>query len=106
MIPMPDTDGRGDIPWDQCMESMRVLESRHVMSLLVYLGEQGPTPKMDIYNTISRGANMSDKLEALMSMGIIRMEKANKTMVSLTDTGETIAGHLRAVMDVLVRQGD
>ena len=85
---------------------MRILESNHVMSLLIYLDEKGPTPKMDIYRYIARGPNMSDKLDALESMGIIRMEKTNKTLVSLTDRGGTMAGHLRAVMDVLIQQGD
>lgn len=84
------------------MESVRVLESRHVMSLLVFLRDKGPTNKMDIYESVARGPNMSEKLDALESMGILRMEKGGKTMVSLTETGEEVADHFKVVMSLMV----
>ena len=49
---------RNGVTWERCMESVRILESSHVMSPLVYLKEQGSTPKMDVYRYISRGPNM------------------------------------------------
>ena len=84
------------------MESMGILESSHMMSLLIYLKEMGPTTKMDVYQYISRGPNMCNKLDTLESMGIIRMEKLGKTTISLTGKGETIADHLKAVMDLII----
>ena len=36
------------------MESIRILESRYVMSLLVFRRDRGPTNKMDIYETVAR----------------------------------------------------
>ena len=97
-----ETNNQKVVPWGRCMESIRILESRHVMSLLVFLRDRGPTNKMDIYETVARGPNMSEKLEVLESMGILRMEKSGKTIVSLTETGEEVADHLKAVMSLMV----
>ena len=106
MIVMPDTTNQNDIRWDQCMGSLRILESSHMISLLIYLREMGPSTKMDIYRSVARGPNMSERLGTLESMGIIRMERSGKTIVSLTETGEEVADHLRAVMYLIVGTED
>ena len=106
MIVMPETDDHGAVLWNRAMESMRAMESSHVMSLLVYLKEMGPSTKMDIYRCVARGANMSEKLVTLESMGIVRMEKSGKTIVSLTEAGEEVAEHLRSVMHLIVGSED
>lgn len=103
MIVMPDTTNQNDIRWDQCMGSLRILESSHMISLLIYLREVGPSTKMDIYHSVARGPNMSEKLSILESKGIIQMEKKGRTTVYLTDKGEKVADHLRAVMDLILR---
>ena len=106
MIVMPETGDRGAVLWNRAMESMRVMESSHVMSLLVYLKEMGPSTKMDIYRHVARGSNMPEKLVTLESMGIIRMEKSGKTIVSLTEAGEVVAKHFRSVMYLIVGSED
>ena len=106
MIVMPETNNRETVLWNRAKESMRVMESSHVMSMLIYLKEMGPSTKMDIYRHVARGSNMPDKLVTLESMGIIRMEKLGKTTISLTEAGEEVAEHLRSVMYLIVGSED
>ena len=48
------------------------LDQRHLMSIILFLHENGPSGKMEIYDAVSRNASMPKRLGALMELNIGR----------------------------------
>ena len=66
------------------------LEEKHLMSMLMYLREKGPSRKTDIYDAVSTNPRMTLKVERLEAMGLISTEYNNalrSTVVTLTEEG-------------------
>ena len=79
-----------------------VLDTRHTMGIILFLHENGPSRKVDIYENVSRNANMPDKLEALMDTGIIEATPSvNGVTLALTDSGTAVANMLLSIESVL-----
>lgn len=72
-------------PEERAIES---LDQRHLMSIILFLHENGPSKKMEIYEAVSKNANMPRRLESLMVMNIL---DTDGRVFSLTDVGENIA---------------
>ena len=80
------------------------LEEKHLMSMLMYLREKGPSRKTDIYDAVSTNPRMTLKVERLEAMGLISTEYNNAlrpTVVTLTEEGRQVADHLAAVDSIL-----
>ena len=80
------------------------LEEKHLMSMLMYLREKGPSRKTDIYDAVSTNPRMTLKVERLEAMGLISSEYNNalrSTVVTLTEEGRQVADHLAAVDSIL-----
>ena len=80
------------------------LEEKHLMSMLMYLREKGPSRKTDIYDAVSTNPRVTLKVERLEAMGLISTEYNNalrSTVVTLTEEGRQVADHLAAVDSIL-----
>ena len=84
--------------------TLEILESKHVISILMYLDEMSPVLKSDIYNNLSRSATMAEKIEDLRKIGRVDVywtAKANTNVVVITDKGRRIAGMFREILDLV-----
>ena len=77
------------------------LEEKHLMSMLMYLREKGPSRKTDIYDAVSTNPRMTLKVERLEAMGLISTEYNNALRSTLTEEGRQVAEHLAAVDSIL-----
>ena len=80
------------------------LEEKHLMSMLMYLREKGPSRKTDIYDAVSTNPRMTLKVERLEAMGLISTEYNNalrSTVGTLTEEVRQVADHLAAVDSIL-----
>ena len=80
-----------------------VLEGRHMISVMVYLLDHDGCRKSDIYQDISRSPRFPDKLELLESNGLITMRPVTRdsVLISLTELGEEVALHLKAIGELM-----
>ena len=49
----------------QDSEGVRIFEEKHMISILLFIYENGPSRKMDIYDNVSKNPRMPDKIEKL-----------------------------------------
>ena len=81
--------------------SIKVLEDKHKISILLYLYENGRKKKSDIYKNISTNANMALKLEELANQNLITLDyrrfENNVTYVELTELGKLVAKKLEEI---------
>jgi len=83
------------------------LEGKYMMALLIYLDRMSPVLKSDIYNDISRSGRMTDKLNDLLSMGLIEMYRTGRTdskVIVITDKGRKVAGIISEMIGII--EGD
>ncbi len=79
---------------DVLKQGARILEGRHMISIMIYLGENDGCKKTDLYGAISNNPRMPDKLDRLESCGLIRQEPAEgsrATRIFLTPMGSEIS---------------
>lgn len=82
--------------------SLDVLESKHVITTILYIRAYGPCRKIDIYRDVSRNANMVQRLKELESLGIIGIDcSSGMSKIDLTDKGRNIADLLDIVSRAL-----
>ncbi len=78
------------------------LDSKHTMAMILYLGEEGPSKRMEIYEHVSRNMTMPDKIEILLDRGVLMETPTQEGMkLSLTEAGIQIAEHLRRIESCL-----
>lgn len=74
------------------------LDSRHLMSIIMFLGDNGPSRRTDIYEGVSRNANMPTKIGALIELGLVERGGTKDVPVfSLTPAGSAVADHLSSI---------
>lgn len=81
-------------------EGVIALEEKHMISVLMFLGANGPSTKIDIYEGVSSNPRMPDKLNHLEEMGLISQEMdmtTRSTIVTLTPAGEQVASLFVAI---------
>ena len=84
--------------------SLSVMESKHMLSIIVYLDRMSPVLKSDIYNDISRCSNMADKLEDLRSLGLLEIYntgRTNSNVVMITEKGRKVAESIKEIIELL-----
>ena len=78
------------------------LDQRHMMSVLLYLLDNGTSIKTDIYNNISRNSNMSQKIDRMVDLGLVTTTlSVHGVYVDLTFKGSQVAMKLRSVEEML-----
>lgn len=86
-------------------DGVSVFEEKHMISILKYLGSNGPSRKIDIYDNVSSNPRMPDKLNHLEEIGLINQNMdmtSRSTIVSLTLAGEQVASLFVAIDKCLV----
>ena len=79
-----------------------ILDSRHVMSLILYINEYGPSRRIDIYDNVSRNSNMPDKIGIMKEWGLIEeVPTVDGMLLGLTDSGMAVANMLLSIESVL-----
>lgn len=74
---------------------IRVLCDAHVIPMLMFLRENGPSTKTAIYTAVGRSANMPAKIDRMRVAGLITVnEVGNSEVVGLTDLGGSVADSL------------
>jgi len=84
--------------------TLEKLEGKHVMSMILFIDSMSPVVKSDIYNSISRSANVVSKLEDLQDMGLIEMYhtgRTNMSVIVITDKGKRVASIIRQMIDTI-----
>ena len=86
---------------------LTILEGKHVMSTIVFLAENGPCMKSDIYAGVSRGNRMPDKLDSLRQLGLVDYGGPSdaRPTIGLTELGAEVASMLHAI-DLAIRNRD
>ena len=78
------------------------LEGPNGLRLFLYLDENAPVLKTDVYRDISKSPKMKDRLERMQELGLIEMRYAgrvNATVVMMTPKGKAIARRVRWILD-------
>lgn len=77
---------------DTNSDGFLILEERHMISIIMYLGANDGCKKTDLYRNISKNPRMPEKLDALQSAGLIvqELEGVQKTRLFLTPMGKQV----------------
>ena len=72
-----------------------LIDNRHMMSVLLYLLENGQCNRTSIYNSISRNSNMPQRLDRMVDLGLLTSSASiHGIFMDLTERGRYIAEHL------------
>ena len=75
-----------------------LLDSKHLMSTLLYINDNGPCRKIQLYDNVSRNVNMPKKFQSLIDMDLIAMDSTPEgQFFSLTETGRIVAHNLSMI---------
>ena len=78
------------------------LDSKHMMSVILYIHEGGPCRRTDIYQNISRNSNMPQKINSMIERNImVERSTQNGLMLELTASGHIIAEYLRGIESLI-----
>lgn len=81
-------------------DGVTAFEEKHMISMLMFLGANGPSRKIDIYEGVSSNPRMPDKLNHLEEIGLVTQEMdvvTRSTIVTLTPVGEQVASLFVAI---------
>ena len=72
-----------------------LIDNRNMMSVLLYLLENGQCNRTSIYNSISRNSNMPQRLDRMVDLGLLTSSASiHGIFMDLTERGRYIAEHL------------
>ena len=78
----------GDRPID-------TLDNKHMMAVMLFLLENGPSNRTEIYTNVSRNSNMPSRLDRMVDMGLLTSNiSIHGIYMGLTSPGRYIAEHL------------
>lgn len=84
------------------MEGVRILESRHMVSILLFLRGSGPVQKMEIYENVSTNPRIPDKLKVMEDAGLLTETTDGRTKtITLTEKGLRVATILEKLDEVI-----
>ena len=84
---------------------IRVLCDMHVIPMLMFLRENGPARKTDIYGAVGRSANMPSKIRRLEDAGLVTVDVVGiSEVVALTDLGGSVADVLLRIEGMMALQ--
>ena len=75
-----------------------VLCDAHTIPMLMFLRENGPSRKTDIYSAVGRSASMPQKIDRMVSAGLAEVSVVGiSEIIGLTELGRSVAGRLREI---------
>lgn len=79
-----------------------ILSQRHMLALILYIERMQPVLKCDIYNDISRGAGMAEKINDLHRLiEVYQTARYNSNIIVLTDKGRRTAENIRQMVGTI-----
>ena len=91
-----------------CAPRVAILEEKHMVSILLYLMDNGGCTKSQLYGSISRGTRMPEKLDILEVAGLIIQDSSiqyRTVRLWLTELGKDVCRELSAIEGMLERRG-
>lgn len=79
------------------------LEGPNGLRLLLYLDENAPVLKSDIYSHVSKSGSMLKRIDRMKELGLIDVRYTgylNSYMVSLTVKGKAVVRRIRSLVEV------
>lgn len=84
---------------------IRVLCDMHVIPMLMFLRENGPARKTDIYSAVGRSSNMPAKIRRMEDAGLVTVDVVGiSEVVALTDLGGSVADVLLRIEGMMAPQ--
>ena len=84
---------------------IRVLCETHTIPMLMFLGDNGPSPKTAIYSAVGRNANMPMKIDCMREAGLVTIDVIGiSEVVGLTDLGRSVAERLADIDSMMASQ--
>ena len=81
---------------------IQMLADTHIIPMLLFLYENGPSTKTEVYKAVGRSANMPAKIDRLREAGLVTVEVVGiAEVVDLTGVGDRIA-EILADVDALM----
>lgn len=83
------------------MAPINVLESKHLLSILLFVNEHGPCWRVDIYENVSWNMNIPKKIALLEEIGLFFVDEDNHNSISLIESGRLVAFQLGTVESIV-----
>lgn len=83
---------------------MDLIESKYVLSMILYLDKMSPVLKSDLYHDIARGSGMLNKIDDLRDLGILEIyctARTNTNVIVITEKGRMVAGKIRDLIEYI-----
>ena len=80
---------------------IKALEEKHILSTILFLGENGVTSKTTLYENVSKNPRMPDKLCELEKVGLLNVRSGYPTSIELTSKGKAVYEFLREIEDIV-----
>ena len=77
----------------------------HTIPMLMFLRENGPSRKTDIYSAVGRSASMPQKIDRMVSAGLAEVSSVGiSEIVGLTELGESVSKKLGEIDSLMLEQ--
>ena len=84
-----------------------ILEERHMISILMFLGENNGCTKSELYRGVSSNPRMPEKLDILESAGLLTQQSeagSRAVRLFLTEPGSKVCSELERINSVMPEQ--
>lgn len=83
-------------------ERLTILESKHVISMIIFIRDTDGCKKIEIYQNVSRNAKMAEHIRTLQDMDVIEtFVRDGSSVIGLTEKGRMIADLLKQISDLI-----
>ena len=79
---------------------INILESKHLLSILLFVNEHGPCRRVDIYKNVSWNTNIP-KIALLEEIGLLIVDGDDRNSISLTESCRLVAFQLGIVESII-----
>ncbi|WP_400201740.1 hypothetical protein [Candidatus Methanarcanum hacksteinii] len=76
------------------MASINVLESKQLLSILLFVNEHGPCWRVDIYENVSWNTNIPKNIALLEEIRLLFMDEDDRNSISFTESGRLVGFQL------------
>lgn len=80
---------------------INVLESKHLLSILLFVNEHGSCRRVDIYENVSWNTNILKKIAILEEIGPLIVDVDYRNSISFTESGRLVAFQLGIVESII-----